>query len=96
MLRQILTADIKSYIQSPSKESSSSKVRNWFVRNSLKQRPGRRLFLLFPTFVLFSIECFRSTLLPSPWDKLEFLDQMFIKLNVTYLGLAYQGFKILA
>ena len=37
------------------------------------------LFLLFPTSLLFPIECFLYTLLPSPRDKLEFLGQILIK-----------------
>ena len=39
---------------------------------------SRFLVLLFPTFLLFPIECFLNTLLPSPRDKFEFSGQIII------------------
>ena len=61
-----------------------AKNQMFLVRISLKKRAGGSLFLLFPTFLLFPIHCFLYTLLPSPWDKLEFLGQILIKWNVRY------------
>ena len=49
------------------------------IQLRLNIRSRSVLFLLFPTFVLFPIECFLYTLLPSPRDKLEFLGQILIK-----------------
>ena len=41
-------------------------------------------FFYFRLFLLFPVNCFLYTLLPSPRDKLEFLDQIIIKWNVRY------------
>ena len=54
------------------------------IQPRLNIRSRSVLFLLFPTFVLFPIDCFLYTLLPSPRDKLEFLGQILIKWSVRY------------